>query len=33
MPVEFLTQDQKERHGRFADEPSQSPLQMHSLRH
>ena len=29
MPVEFLTQDQKERHGRFFDEPSPEELARH----
>ena len=29
MPAEFLTQDQKERHGRFIDEPSPEELARH----
>ena len=29
MPVEFLTQDQKERHGRFVDKPSPEELARH----
>ena len=29
MPVEFLIQDQKERHGRFVDKPSPEELARH----